>query len=606
MTVVATIEINGIEQRNTDLEIGAFHGEECRGSEILAYYSGFDRYFLFFTLYGDYGDPFTFRLYDHSSQQELDLECSNSLAFSPNAMYGDPNVPYVFSFTGGNCTITATADPLEGGSVEGAGTFVIGESCTLTATANPSYRFVEWLENGDSIYSEPVFTFPATTDRTLTARFEMISYSVEVNVTPEGTGVVEGAGEYFDGETCTLSATPNADYRFEAWQEDGTILSTESEYSFVVQSDHNITALFALDGYMIEAEADPLEGGNITGSGFYHEGELCILQAESNPGYAFVNWTEDSTVVGEEPTLSFSVENYRHLVAHFERLVYHISLAIEPENGGAAIGDGDYYYGDMAALHATPAPDFYFIHWEEDGEVVSTNADYQFVVDSDRSLVALFALDAYLVDAVADPAEGGIIYGAGYYPDGVLCTLSAEPRQGYAFINWTEDDVVVSDEPAFSFVVETEHHFVAHFEHVVYHITVAADPEEGGTVMGGGDFYYGETCNVEAMPAYNYNFLRWKENGGTVSENPSYSFVVIRNRNLVAVFDYYDGIVETHDVGYTAFCKDHRVIVTNPKGEMLTPKQIIDSQGRMVRNDYLTPGTYLVPIEGNVLKTVVE
>ena len=51
MNVIAILEINGMEQTSESLELGAFYGTECRGSEILAYYDVLDRYLFFLTLH---------------------------------------------------------------------------------------------------------------------------------------------------------------------------------------------------------------------------------------------------------------------------------------------------------------------------------------------------------------------------------------------------------------------------------------------------------------------------------------------------------------------------------------------------------------------------
>lgn len=533
MNVIAIVEINGVEQTNDNLELGAFCNEECRGSEMLTYYPSMSRHMLFLTLYGQYGHQFNFRLYDHGTQREYDFDCENAITFMPNQILGSLDNPYVFSFSGNVFNITLDVVPLEGGQAT-------------------------------------------------------------------------GAGMYIQDDPCTITATPNTGYRFVAWQENGNTLSTEAEYTFTVDADHDITAVFELNGFTIYADADPSEGGTVNGAGFYDIGALCTLEAVENAGYSFLNWTEDGTIVSDEPSFSFVVENERHFVAHFEHLVYHITLEINPEEGGDATGDGNYFYGDTARLQATAAPDFYFIHWEENGEVVSTETCYQFVVDSNRNLLALFALDCHQVEAEADPSEGGNVSGAGNYINGTTCTLQAQPRPGYAFVNWTEGGTVVSNQSTYSFVVETNRSFIAHFEHVVYHITVSAEPEIGGSVIGGGDFYYGETCVVEALPAHNYNFDRWKENGGTVYLEPEFSFFVMRNRDLVARFVYFDGIEEGLNTDYTAYCKNQQIIVCLPQGEELIPEQVVDLQGRCVNNINLMPGLYLVRIEGMVIKVVVR
>ena len=532
MNVIAIIEINGDEQTNTNLELGAFYGDECRGSEMLAYYSTMNRCMIFLTLFGQYGHQFDFRLYDHGTGQEYDFDCENHITFVPNQIIGTLNAPYVFSFTG-------------------------------------------------------------------------TTFNISLDVVPEGGGTVTGAGMYMLDDVCTLTATPNPGYHFDQWREDGTTLSTETEYSFNVVGDRTIEAIFTPE-YQIEVEVAPENGGTVVGAGTYEVGSLCTLEATENEGYYFVNWTEDGSVVGDEPVLSFVVEANRYLVAHFERIVCHIDVTVEPEEWGSVTGDGVYFYGETALLQATAAPNFYFIHWEENDDVVSTNANYEFVVEGDRSLKAVFAIDAYLVDAEAEPAEGGIIYGAGYYSSGTLCTLQAVARNGYAFVEWVEGWNVVSEDPTFSFVVEGDHHFVAYFERIIYHITVTADPLEGGEVMGGGDFYYGQICEVNSMPSYNYSFDRWKENGGTVSTEQDFSFTVIRDRNLVASFVYYDGVEDVSNDGCYAVCQNCQIIVTNQKGEKIVPKQVVDIQGKIVNNSCLKSGIYLVEINGCMRKVVVK
>ena len=70
--------------------------------------------------------------------------------------------------------------------------------------------------------------------------------------------------------------------------------------------------------YTIAANASPLEGGTVEGGGKYHEGYAVTLNALPNEGYKFTGWTEGDHVVSEEPTLSFTAESTRTLVAQFQ------------------------------------------------------------------------------------------------------------------------------------------------------------------------------------------------------------------------------------------------------------------------------------------------
>ena len=67
-------------------------------------------------------------------------------------------------------------------------------------------------------------------------------------------------------------------------------------------------------------------------------------------------------------------------------------------------------------------------------------------------------------------------------------------------------------------------------------ISVTANPSNGGTVSGGGEFTFGETCTVTATPENGYTFTGWTENGEVISNELEYSFTAINDRELVANF----------------------------------------------------------------------
>ena len=79
---------------------------------------------------------------------------------------------------------------------------------------------------------------------------------------------------------------------------------------------------------------------------------------------------------------------------------------------------------------------------------------------------------------------------------------------------------------------------------ITYHdITASADPEEGGTVSGAGEFAHGEYCWLEAQPAEGYLFTNWTLNGEVVSTDPGYGFYVYEGGDYIAHFvpiEYYE------------------------------------------------------------------
>jgi hypothetical protein len=109
MTVMGIVMIDSVEQHNPSWEIGAFHGDECRGSARLAneLRSATGQLYFVLTVYGNVdGEEITFQLYDHILEQSLDLDCSTSLGFAAGESFGDPNNLLPLNFVDGEMVQT--------------------------------------------------------------------------------------------------------------------------------------------------------------------------------------------------------------------------------------------------------------------------------------------------------------------------------------------------------------------------------------------------------------------------------------------------------------------------------------------------------------------
>lgn len=271
MNVISVLEINGIEQQSPYLELGVFCGDECRGSQMLVYYDApVDRYMFFLTAYGDNGDPFTFRLYDHFTQQELNLVSSNEMEYLTNNIIGEVFDPYVFAFAGGSCEVSVEADPAEAGEVSGGGVVPCGTYCTVSAAPVEGGVFLGWVYNGETVSSAHEYSFNAVTDIDLVASFQgpyvPVTYEVEVEVKPAGGGEVLGAGVYEEGEMCTLTVMPSENYVFERWMENGLLVSIEPSYTFEVTEDRHLVAhLMHVTGLAEDTESQGIYPNPTTG-----------------------------------------------------------------------------------------------------------------------------------------------------------------------------------------------------------------------------------------------------------------------------------------------------------------------------------------------------
>ena len=580
MTVTAVVQINGVEQGSENLELGVFCGEECRGSQRPIYIQALNRYVYFTQVYGLETDVFHFKLFDHSQGEDLELVSPAAIAFNLNG-YGSLSNPHILNFTETvviNYTVTANPDPIEGGSIVGAGTYYDAQACSLVATANDGYAFLNWTENGDVVSTSECYSFVVIANRDLVAHFVpsdshwLVNDDFGFDMTLTGVVQINGIEQrsetlelgVFCGDECRGAQRPTYIERLDRYICFTHIYGLETDLFTFKLYDHGSNAvldlispeavLFDEGGYgtlaspqvlnftgavfQIDVEANYDEGGTVNGAGLYNQGATATLAATPNEGYSFVNWMKDGEVVSTNPSISFTVEASATCQVNYfqETPVYHVTATANPTNGGTVAGGGTFEQGLSCTLTASANLGYTFVNWTKNDVVVSTEANYTFVVNETATYVANFSLNSYDITVNVNLEEGGVVTGAGTYSHGTTVVLQATANEGYSFLNWTRNGTVVSSNMNYSFSVTGSATYVANFALNSYQVTATADPVGGNTITGAGTYDHGATVVLTAVADEGYAFLNWTENGDVVSISESYSFVAVSNRNLVAHF----------------------------------------------------------------------
>ena len=170
-----------------------------------------------------------------------------------------------------------------------------------------------------------------------------------------------------------------------------TSYGNEVEFTTLPIPDYNITVT-----------AIPSNGGTVSGGGVYQEGDTCTVSANANAGFEFTCWIEKGEVVSTDANYTFTVTGNRDLEAHFTQQTYTISVSANPSNGGTVSGGGTYTYGQWCSVNANANSGYNFTNWTENGNVVSTNANYNFQVTNSRVLVAHFIEEGGLFTVDSD------------------------------------------------------------------------------------------------------------------------------------------------------------------------------------------------------------
>ena len=117
-------------------------------------------------------------------------------------------------------------------------------------------------------------------------------------------------------------------------------------------------------------------------------------------------------------------------------------------------------------LVAVPAEGYMFVNWTVNGEVVSTEPDFLCTIRGTHHYVANFEeLPKYDISIISgNPTMGSVIEIDRKLYEGEEITLLAFPNEGYEFVNWTVNGNIVSISPEYTFTVNSEIEYVAHFQ----------------------------------------------------------------------------------------------------------------------------------------------
>jgi hypothetical protein len=515
-------------------------------------------------------------------------------------------------------TITVVSSNVEHGTVSGGATVKYLKTVTLTATPAEGYELVNWTNAAGTVLGTDVeLTVTVERDSTITANFGLMNHTVTATVNNAEMGSVEGAGTTEHFATATLEATANYGYEFVNWTDlNGNVLGTETTLEVTVLSDTTVKANFQKRTFTATVVANNANMGIATVSGVATYLDTVTYTAQANAHYRFVNWTDAAgTAVGTETTLKVVVTSDTALTANFEAIMRHVTVSVNPANTGSVnVTDTNIADGQSLNLVATPADGYQFESWSNDA---NAGASQTIVVEDDMTIVANFSRVTYNITLVVTNNAMGTVNGGGVKASGDTITVTATAAQGYRFVSWTEDNVVVSTEADYTFVVTSARTLVANFI-AVYTLTLDVNDATMGSVSPAGIASYDDNDEVVAVATANdgYHFVAWvnaNNTNDTVSRSERYVFNIHANTSLIAVFARNtDGIDDVDMENVKIYSVDSKIIVRGAENRSV---YVFDVNGRVVNSEsnasetiefrMANTGVYLVKVGNAPAKRVL-
>ena len=211
-----------------------------------------------------------------------------------------------------------------------------------------------------------------------------------------------------------------------------------------------------------------------------------------------------------------------------------LSLSAAPIEGGSVSGAGVYAAGSNVTISATQNTGYSFAGWYSNGTLVSSANPYSFVMEShDVSFEARFTdgvhhcLYLSSKEIATNPVGTCSVHGAGYHLDGLEMAISADVQNGYSFLGWYDNEILVSTDNPYTFVMPSKDvSYIARFSKK-YHVSVTSKDESKGTVSGAGDFAYTSSVTVAGTCLGDYNGVTWYDDSfSAVSTDLAYAFAM--------------------------------------------------------------------------------
>lgn len=194
-------------------------------------------------------------------------------------------------------TLTLSASPAFGGTVQGEGEYESGDVAAISAKAAEGYIFAGWRDETGIIvsYASP-FAFRVSRDIHLEAVFEeRVGFVLKTRVIPASGGAADGAGQYRSGDTAVVTARSARGYEFVCWQDEtGAEISRENPFALQISRDMELSAVFRnTEALSFTLTYDPGAAGEAVTERHEAGENVHLALRPERQNYTFTGWYED-------------------------------------------------------------------------------------------------------------------------------------------------------------------------------------------------------------------------------------------------------------------------------------------------------------------------
>ena len=293
--------------------------------------------------------------------------------------------------------------------------------------------------------------------------------------------------------------------------------------------------------HVVTVQADPADGGAVTGGGAVSDGGSVNLSASANNNYAFKGWYEAGSLISSSTQARIDgITADRTFIARFDRKSCYVRTSVNDPDAGSVTDSAGVPYGGNMTITARANDGYVFDKFVENKQTISTTKTLQLNnITSDRNITAVFKKSSYKINVAVNPQGAGSIDGADTYARGEKCVLAAYPASGYIFTGWLINGSVVSTSTTYTIdPVKNDVSLVACFmkQGAPTYRIVSGIANEGGSITPSGDYVVaqGGSVTYNIMPSAGYRIQAVMVDGLNIGTVSTYTFNNVTGNHAIA------------------------------------------------------------------------
>lgn len=222
----------------------------------------------------------------------------------------------------------------------------------------------------------------------------------------------------------------------------------------------------------------------------------------------------------------------------------------------------------------------------------------------------------FTLQVVSNNSDWGTatITGNGTYKKDSTATITATPKEGYRFVNWTKGNEVFCTDSIFTFQITEDLILTANFEKIpetkTFTVSISSNNPEWGiaTLTGNGTYEEGSEVMITATANNGYHFVNWTKGNAVFSTEAVHTFTVNENLELIANFAPGNVANEKYEIdNLKVYAQDRTIHLSESQGAI----QVYNVAGQCVYNGTATAipvrqsGVYVVRAGERSYKVIV-